>query len=48
MEKFYVKPTSKVVELESEVLLAGSNRLDNDENGDAGAKGFNPSDEWDD
>ena len=50
MKKIYETPKSTVVELalESEIsVLSGSNKLDNDENGDAGVRETN-FDGWDD
>lgn len=52
MKKIYLKPEMISVELDNEnQLMAGSNKLDNGEDGEAGAKGFRRSrraniDEW--
>lgn len=49
MKKKYFKPGVTVVKLDSEMpLLAGSNKLDNEENGEAGANAMDLDyEEWD-
>lgn len=48
MKKYYSKPEATFVELQAERIMAGSNSLGNEDNGEGGAKGtlFDMDDEF--